>query len=180
MQKRIVIVAAIVFVLALFDIDGTGLLENDLQETTPEVLALTQEETVVTRVVDGDTIEIESGQKVRYIGIDTPETVHPQKSVECFGIEAKSKNEGLVLGKQVILKADVTNTDRYGRLLRYVYVRDDSGNEIFVNDALVREGYAFSRTYPPDVMYQDQLLQAEHEAREAERGLWTNCYAEKS
>ena len=125
---------------------------------------------LVTRVVDGDTIEIEGGQKVRYIGIDTPEVADPRKPVQCFGKEASNKNKDLVEGKRVRLEKDVSETDKYGRLLRYVY----SGN-IFVNELLVREGYAFSSTYPPDVKYQDLFNKAEKEAREANRGLWGSC-----
>ena len=72
--------------------------------------------------MDGDTIIIEEGQKVCYIGIDTPESVHPSKPVECFGKEASNKNKELVEGKRVRLETDVSDTDRYGRLLRYVWV----------------------------------------------------------
>lgn len=124
----------------------------------------------VARVIDGDTIEIEGGQKVRYIGIDTPETVDPRQSVGCFGKEASSKNKELVEGKEIRLEKDVSETDKYERLLRYVYVDD-----LFVNDYLVRQGYATSYTYPPDIEYQEQFRQAEQEARENNRGLWGTC-----
>jgi micrococcal nuclease len=126
----------------------------------------------VTRVIDGDTIEIEGGYKVRYIGIDTPETVHPSKSVECFGIEASNKNKELVEGKKVKLEKDISETDKYGRLLRYVWVGD-----IFVNDYLVRQGYAYASTYPPDIKYSEQFVHAQREARENNRGLWASCQA---
>lgn len=121
----------------------------------------------VTRVIDGDTIEIEGSQKVRYIGIDTPETVHPEKAVECFGREATTENKKLVEGKEVRMEKDVSETDKYGRLLRYVYVDD-----LFANDYLVRQGFAYASTYPPDVKYQEKLRQAEQEAKENKRGLW--------
>jgi len=124
----------------------------------------------VTRVIDGDTIEVDIGgklYKVRYIGIDTPETVHPSKPVECFGKEASEKNRQLVEGKTVRLEKDVSEIDSYGRLLRYVWVGDN-----FVNDYLVRQGYAYASTYPPDVKYADQFVQAQREARENNRGLW--------
>jgi len=126
----------------------------------------------VTRVIDGDTIEIEGGYKVRYIGIDTPETVHPSKPVECFGIEASNKNKELVEGKRVRLEKDVSETDKYGRLLRYIWVGD-----VFVNDYLVRQGYAYASTYPPDVKYSEQFVRAQREARENNRGLWASCQA---
>ncbi|MEK7580672.1 MAG: thermonuclease family protein [Patescibacteria group bacterium] len=124
----------------------------------------------VIRVVDGDTIEIEGGQRVRYIGIDTPETVHPQKVVQCFGKEASEKNKELVEGKSVTLTKDVSETDKYGRLLRYVYIGD-----IMVNDFLVRQGYAYSSSYPPDVAHQEEFKEAELEARQGDRGLWSAC-----
>jgi micrococcal nuclease len=127
----------------------------------------------VTRVIDGDTIEVDIGgklYKVRYIGIDTPETVHPSKPVECFGKEASEKNRQLVEGKTVRLEKDVSETDSYGRLLRYVWVGDN-----FVNDYLVRQGYAYAYTYPPDVKYAEQFVQAQREARENNRGLWVAC-----
>lgn len=124
----------------------------------------------VVRVVDGDTIELETGEKVRYIGINTPETVSPKVAPECFGKEASTKNKELVEGQFVRLVKDVSEKDRYGRLLRYVYVGD-----IFVNDYLVREGFASSSTYPPDVKYQKKFLEAEKDARENKRGLWGSC-----
>ncbi len=125
---------------------------------------------LITKVVDGDTITIEGGQVIRYIGIDTPETVHPSKPVECFGVEASNKNKELVDGKQIKLEKDISETDRYGRLLRYIWI----GN-IFVNDYLVRQGYAYASTYPPDVKYAEQFVQAQREARENNRGLWASC-----
>jgi len=125
---------------------------------------------LVTKVIDGDTIAIEGGQVIRYIGIDTPETVHPSKPVECFGKEASNKNRELVEGKRVKLEKDISETDKYERLLCYVWVDD-----IFVNDYLVRQGYAYAYTYPPDVKYSERFVQAQQEARENNRGLWKDC-----
>lgn len=140
-------------------------------EEPEEVVRLSPPETrLVIRVIDGDTIELQGGTRVRYIGIDTPESVDPRKPVECFGVEAKKKNEELVLGKRVRLEKDVSETDRYGRLVRYAYA-----DGIFVNLELVKAGFAHSYTYPPDVKYQDQFVAAQKEAREAGRGLWTAC-----
>lgn len=121
----------------------------------------------VINVVDGDTIKIEGGQVVRYIGIDTPETVHPSKPVQCYGEEASDKNRELVEGKEVKLEKDVSETDRYGRLLRYVWLGD-----ILVNEYLVREGYAQSSSYPPDLKYQNKFVEAQRQAREEKKGLW--------
>jgi len=130
----------------------------------------------VARVVDGDTIRVRiegQGTKeyaVRYIGMDTPETVKPNTPVQCFGREAKRRNEELVKGKTVVLEKDVSETDRYGRLLRYVYA-----DGRMVNAALVEEGYAQVATYPPDVKHQELFLRLQRQAREAGRGLWSAC-----
>lgn len=128
------------------------------------------ESKIVTRVIDGDTIEIEGGQKVRYIGINTPETKDPRKEVECFGKEAAGENNKLVMGKRVKLEKDVSDKDKYGRLLRYVYV-----GELFINLELIKNGYAQIMTYPPDVKYQKDFLTAEKQAREQNLGLWSKC-----
>ncbi len=143
---------------------------------TPQVIGETSENTeefLVTRVIDGDTIELENKQKVRYIGIDSPET-----GGDCFALEATLKNIELVKGKRVRLIKDKSETDRYGRLLRYVYVDDpstSSGQATFVNDFLVRGGYAIAKAYKPDVSMQSQLSEAEKEARENNKGLWKAC-----
>lgn len=127
------------------------------------------EVTRVIRVIDGDTIEIEGGQRVRYIGIDTPETVDTRKEVGCFGQEASARNKELVENQDIYLEKDVSETDRYGRLLRYIYLATDSAS---INEQLVREGYALSSSYPPDVKYQEKFKTAEEAARTDKKGLW--------
>jgi len=124
---------------------------------------------LVKKVIDGDTIELSSGEKVRYIGINTPETVDPEKSVECFGKEASDKNKELVEGKMVKLERDISDKDKYDRLLRYVYLEDGT----MVNLVLVDDGYAFQSTFPPDVKYQSQFAEAQKEAKEELKGLWS-------
>lgn len=123
----------------------------------------------VLRVIDGDTIELENGQKVRYIGIDTPETVDPRRDPQCFGKEASSYNKTLVEGKEIYLEKDISQTDRYGRLLRYIYLEE---NGISINEQLVKEGYAVASSYPPDIKYQEKLRLTEQEARNNQKGLW--------
>ncbi len=130
---------------------------------------LNADEAVVTEVIDGDTIVLDNGKHVRYIGIDAPET-HASKKTHCFGQEAAKKNGELVLGRRVRLEKDVSETDRYGRLLRYVYV-----DNVFIDNYLVRQGYAVASTFPPDVKYRDQFRQAQEEARVNNRGLWSLC-----
>lgn len=132
------------------------------------------EQAYVTKVIDGDTIELQSGQRVRLLGIDTPETKDPRRSVECFGKQASAKTKELLEGKIVILQKDVSETDKYSRLLRYIFLPIDNGY-LFVNDYLIREGFAKALTYPPDVRYNEQFREAERFARENKRGLWGSC-----
>ncbi len=135
---------------------------------TDAVLGDSSEQTyLVTRVIDGDTFEIEGGKKVRMIGIDTPETVAPRRAVECFGKEAANKTSELLTNTYVRLVKDVSEVDSFGRLLRYVYVGD-----VFVNKVLVWEGYAHARSYPPDIAHQKELQIDERHARDARVGLW--------
>jgi len=153
-------------------------------EPTLKTLGPTQEEKCsnkqtctakVTNIVDGDTIDISTGEKVRYVGVDTPETKHPKKMLQCFGKEASEKNKELVLDKEIRLEKDVSDKDRYGRLLRYVYLPfspTDGNSDLFVNDYLARQGFAHAATFPPDVKFSEQFLEAEREARDNQRGLW--------
>lgn len=129
----------------------------------------------VTRVIDGDTIEVSLGgvtYRLRYIGIDTPETVHPSQPTEWLGREASAANAELVAGETVVLEKDVSETDRYGRLLRYVWLQEDGG-WLLVNLELLRRGLAVVTTYPPDVKYVDSLyLPAQRQAQAAGMGVW--------
>lgn len=144
-----------------------------LSKPQPKVLPLQIESAQVTRVVDGDTIELSTGQKLRYIGIDTPETVHPQKGVQCFGAAASAENKRLVENKTVYLVKDVSETDRYGRLLRYVYLSPEASVSGMVNALLVQGGFAKASSYPPDITHQKELQNLEAEARSTNRGLWS-------
>lgn len=147
-----------------------------ISDTTPASGAGGESARVV-RVVDGDTIVVEIDgreERLRYIGIDTPESVQPNTPVECFGREASAENARLVEGKRVVLERDVSDRDRYDRLLRYVYVVE-SGERIFVNEALVAGGFAFASTFPPDVKYEVAFRAAQRAARDAQRGLWDAC-----
>ena len=131
----------------------------------------------VVRVVDGDTIHVQVGgtrETVRYIGVDTPESVKPGTPVECFAKRASAFNHRLVEGEKVRLVRDAEARDRYGRLLAYVYrVRDKR----FVNAALVRRGYAVPLTIPPNVAHAEQFRKLASAARRAGRGLWSSCPA---
>ena len=130
--------------------------------------ALHSREGVVQRVVDGDTVVLSTGERVRYIGIDTPELHHPRKPVEAYAREAMEFNRRLVEGKKIRLEFDLDRHDKYDRLLAYVYLEDGT----FVNAELVRQGYAQTLTIPPNVKYTDLFLKYQREAREGNRGLW--------
>ena len=123
----------------------------------------------IARVVDGDTVVTITGERIRYIGIDTPETVHPYKAVEFYGKEASNKNKSLVEGKTVELEKDVSNKDKYGRTLAYIWL----GNEM-INAKLVAEGYAYAYTYPPDVKHSEYFVALQRLAQQNKLGLWVD------
>lgn len=120
---------------------------------------------LVSRVIDGDTVVLTSGERVRYIGIDAPE-LSPE---EPFAKEALKENQRLVEGKLVRLERDVSDRDRYGRLLRYVYI-----DGLLVNAELVNLGLARAEAYPPDTKYQTLLEESEQIARKRQRGIWSS------
>jgi micrococcal nuclease len=132
-------------------------------------------EGLVVKVVDGDTIHVLVAgrrEKVRYIGVDTPETKHPTKGVQCYGRAASAFNARLVGGERVRLVRDVEQRDRYGRLLAYVYRARDG---LFVNAELARLGYAQPLAIAPDVRHASRLGALARQARRTGRGLWSAC-----
>ena len=130
----------------------------------------------MTHPVDGDTVDVDlagAEERVRLIGIDTPESVADDRPVECFGPEAKVRlAELLPAGTEVRLERDVEARDRYGRLLAYVFRTSD---DLLVNLALVDEGFAEARRFAPNVARQAELDRAEDAAKAAGRGLWPVC-----
>ena len=140
-----------------------------LMTVTPVPLRAADSGTCI-RAVDGDTLVVDlngTREKVRLIGVDTPETVHPSKPVQHFGKEASAFTKWMAAGKKVRLEYDGQKRDRYGRLLAYVYLQDGT----FLNAEIIRQGYGFAYTRFP-FKYMDQFRQHEKEAREASRGLW--------
>src|SRR5207302_8447376 len=127
----------------------------------------------VARVVDGATIIVRLAarrERVRLIGIDTPESVKPNTPVQCFALEASHRTKSLLpAGTAVRLEGDVDPRDQYGRLLAYVFRQRDG---LFVNLSLAEDGYAVPYTYPPNVAHVDEFVSAAAEARSANRGLW--------
>lgn len=133
-------------------------------------------QTTVVKVIDGDTLEVlidGKKEKVRVIGINTPETVDPRRAVECFGKEASDKAKSLLSGKEVRLEEDPTqdNRDKYGRLLRYVFFTDGTDFGL----TMVSEGYAYEYTYDVPYKYQKQYKKAQIESEKGEKGLWSDA-----
>ena len=130
----------------------------------------------VVRVVDGDTIHVRVGarlEKVRYIGVNTPEIPHPRaRGWREGGARAREVNRRLVAGRDVRLELDTARRDGYGRLLAYVRV-ERARKRVMANAEMVRLGYAQVMTIPPNVKYQRRFLKLQREAREARRGLWS-------
>lgn len=132
------------------------------------------------RVIDGDTIEIETRERnaetVRLIGVDTPETKDPRRPVQCFGAEATASSSLLLsfADGAVYVERDVSDRDRFGRLLRYVWL-DLGGAPYLLNEAIARSGFGDASAYPPDVKHQDRIRDGARFAREYDLGLWTAC-----
>lgn len=170
-RKKWIICLIMSLLLTACTTDINGENKNDLTNTSEEVQDLLEnfEKVSVERVVDGDTIKLSTGEKVRLILVNCPESVHADESKNTeFGKIASDYTKGILEGQTVYLEKDVSETDQYGRLLRYVYLEDGT----FFNEQLVKEGYAQVATFPPDIKYLDLLQEAERYAREHELGLW--------
>ncbi|MBB5325215.1 micrococcal nuclease [Anoxybacillus tepidamans] len=148
-----------------------GQSNNNKKPTAPEIKINSKHTVKVIRVVDGDTIEVKfstgATAKVRLIGVNTPETVAPNRPVEKYGKEASNYTKKRLTNKTVTLEFDVGIKDKYGRLLAYVWV----GKELY-NETLVKEGYARVMTIQPNVKYQEKFIKAERAARQSKKGLW--------
>jgi len=169
--SRSVLAAIIIIVAACIPIRASDYHSRTL---TPPDNAVPAE---VLRVVDGDTLLLRINgreERLRYIGVDTPETVHPSKEVQAFGKEAYAANRALVEGVDVLIEFDVEPRDMYGRLLGYVYL--SSGG--MVNAILIELGYAALSTWPPNVRYVELLRELQRAAICEERGLWEVAEAE--
>lgn len=187
------LVGIITLIFAAYQVWSTQpqlLPQNYLQVSpSPQPTAVLGEQTVgasasaqVVRVVDGDTVRVLlNGEEktVRLIGLNTPETVDPRREVECFGKEASNRAKELLTGQSITLEQDETqgNTDKYDRLLRYIRLAD---GRIF-NQVMIEEGYAYEYTYDLPYKYQAEFKQAQTEAQNAKRGLWSEqtCKGQK-
>src|SRR5688572_7512722 len=170
--RSLVLVAVLVAVVVLSRCDA-----GDDESSDPRFAPGKELVAVVTDVVDGDTIEVQlpdgSEEDVRYIGIDTPESVKPDSPVECGGPEAARQNERFVGGRHVLLKFDAESRDDYGRLLAYVYIRGKE--DVLVNARLVELGFARTLEIEPNTSLAKLFNALETEAGREGRGLWGNC-----
>lgn len=149
---------------------------SDVSSQAVEGVSIGRQIAQVVKVVDGDTIEVELGgvrEKIRIIGIDTPETVDPRRGVQCFGKEASNFAKQTLAGKTVYLEADPTQADRdkYQRLLRFVFMNEGS---VDFGKLMIQEGFGHEYTYDVPYKYQTQYKQAETEARTNKKGLWAD------
>lgn len=161
---------AILFIAYFFQLQSAGIVDLGLSTTTPNTVGIYYE---VTKVSDGDTIHIMMDgrdEKVRLIGINTPETVDPRRPVECFGKEASARMKELVGGKIVRLEYDDTQSvrDAYNRILAYVYLEDGQ----MINRKMIAEGYAYEYTYLTPYKYQKEFRELQVLAKTGGRGLW--------
>lgn len=165
----------------LLSVFGYSLQNTDiLGEYTRTQPAFEENEYLVTKVVDGDTLKVLGADgefTVRLIGIDAPETKSPKEDIQCYGPEASDYLTQLVANEKVLLIPDSSQADidRYGRILRYAYLLD--GSNIFINEKLIEDGYAFEYTYDDPYLFRDDFIEAEDQARSAGLGLWNvnNC-----
>lgn len=153
-------------------IAGLFVLNRFLSTIHPEVKTTPKPQlTKIVRVIDGDTVVTENNQKIRLIGIDTPE-INTNNSKKCSGQIATTKMKELVEGKYVTLEKDVSETDKYNRLLRYIWI-----NDTMVNTTLIQQGYAEIDTINPDTKYEQIFYDAQTQAKNQKLGLWNefNC-----
>lgn len=170
-KKFLIFFASVLFSAYVYNAQTSGVVDLGLPVTTENTVGFYYN---VTKVTDGDTIHIQmdgKDEKVRLIGINTPETVDPRTSVQCFGKEASTRMKELAEGKIVRLEYDETQDtrDAYDRLLAYVYLEDGQ----MLNRKMVAEGYAYEYTYLKPYKYQKEFRQLQTLARSSSRGLWS-------
>lgn len=182
-MKKGFILLAVIFLQIVFIFSGCDFLDysQEAKVNVPFGKSYKYDDILVVRAVDGDTLKLENGERVRLIGIDTPEMHESDKlyrdsqrtstdinTIKALGRKSYKFTKDLVEGKRVRLEFDVERRDRYDRLLAYVFLKDGT----FVNAEIVKQGYASLMTYPPNVKYTDEFLRLYREARENKRGLW--------
>lgn len=167
-SKTARLAAGLVFAVLIL-VFASARFSSPISKRSPEIQIPTGVHFIkVKRAIDGDTLDLAHGERVRLIGVNTPEMRHPSKGVEQYGREAAAFTRQLVEGKKIRLEYDAERKDKYGRTLAYAYLEDGT----FVNAELLRQGYAQTMTIAPNVKYVDLFVGLQREAREARRGLW--------
>ena len=165
--------------ILLLDPEFRSNFTNNLPSVNPtrSVSAEGIEKAKIKKVVDGDTATLEDGRKVRFLYIDTPETVKDNTPVMCFGPEASTMTKKLLEGKQVWLRSDKEKTDQYGRDLRLIFLAGENTDEPekSVNAILVKGGFARARFYKPNFAFEREFKQYESDAKSKNLGVWGNC-----
>lgn len=156
--------------IAALAIAAIWFMQSSAESSAPQATGGSFQSVRVARVIDGDTIELYGGTVVRYLSMDTPETVKPNTPVECMGPEASARNKQLVDGKTIEILSDKEDADRFGRKLRYVFA-----DKVFVNAQLVWEGLARASIFDSDERFAQTIVQFERAARDAQRGGWKTC-----
>lgn len=174
MFKRILIILGLVSLIFIFGFWAENQLKKiNLKEitklSTPSLTKETREKARVTKVIDGDTIELSDKRKVRYIGIDSFEMNDKRSEIKCLAEKAREANINLVENKEIEMEKDVSETDKYGRLLRYVWI-----DGILVNEELVKNGFAKLSSFPPDIKYQERFRIEQIKAELNNLGIWGN------
>ncbi|MBW7474193.1 thermonuclease family protein [Paenibacillus oenotherae] len=169
--RMIMVIALLAVITIIAGCSTTTVAENDplvhaIMQQYPELSGKKYELESVGRIVDGDTLVTESGHKIRLIGVNTPEVKGESRPL---GLKASEYTASKLEGKRVILFPDTGDTDRYGRLLRYLFIE---GEMVMFNEMLLRDGYASVMTIPPNVTYADRFVEMEQAARAAGTGLW--------
>ncbi len=175
-RRKVNLIASILLFLAFF-----GYSSYKQYYPSKKVLSLQEQkqtttQTQVVKIIDGDTIEVlidGKKEKVRVLGINTPETVDPRRPVECFGKEASDKAKSLLSNQSVRLESDPTQNDRdkYGRLLRYVFLSDGTDYGL----TMIKDGYAYEYTYEIPYKFQKEYKKAQSEAENRQEGLWSSA-----
>uniref|UniRef100_A0A7C4R5I7 Nuclease n=1 Tax=candidate division CPR3 bacterium TaxID=2268181 RepID=A0A7C4R5I7_UNCC3 len=176
-----ILVIGFYFISYSKSIDESGLNEYQQKEERASDISNKEGPYKVLRVVDGDTIDVEVNgveNRVRLIGVNTPEIVDPRKSVECFGLQASDYTKSILTGQSIYIERDSTQgeKDKYGRSLAYIFLEDGS----FLNLKLIMEGYAYEYTYQIPYKYQSEFQEAQRLAQKEKIGLWgdTVCFSD--
>ena len=180
----LIIVIFVFFVILLLDnsvvqnslVDVLQLAESSTISKTPKDDKV--EKVQVNRAVDGDTVELMDGRKVRYLNVDTPETVKSGTSVKCFGPEASEFNKKLMTkGREIWMTSDKAKTDRYGRELRFIFLKESETGDVgkSVNATLVKMGFGQAKMYSPNTTYKKDFEKWQFEAQQKPVGIWKSC-----